>query len=90
MATPTVSTPAPFWRRFLAAAVRREIVARALRLSFVVGALLAVINHGLELLHLELDGTRLLRIGLTCLVPYCVATYSAAMQELAHGKTPLP
>ncbi len=69
-------------RQFLRTALRREIVARAVRTSLVVGTILAAINHGPEIITLEVDARRLFRIGLTYGVPYCVSTYSAVMQEL--------
>jgi len=51
------------------------VVRLALRMSLVVGSLLNVINQGDALF-----GGRpvdVLKLGLTYLVPYCVATYSA-------------
>jgi hypothetical protein len=83
-----VRKPAPHERTvhslsvFVRTALRREIVRRAVFTSLVVGTILAAINHGLEILRLEIDADRLCPIGLTYLVPYCVATYSATMQEL--------
>ncbi len=75
---------AHFLALFLRTALRREIVRRAIFTSLVVGTILAAINHGLEIVKLDIDADRLLRICLTYLVPYCVATYSATMQELRH------
>jgi ABC-type spermidine/putrescine transport system permease subunit II len=69
-------------RRFLRTAIRREIIRRAVLTALVVGTILAAINHGLEIVTLNVDPTRLLRICLTYVVPYCVSTCSAAMQEL--------
>jgi hypothetical protein len=47
-------------------------------MSALVGALLITINHGDALLRGELDRTRVLKMALTLLVPYCVSTYSSA------------
>jgi hypothetical protein len=69
-------------RSFLKTALRPEIVRRSLLTAMLVGSLLAAINHGAEIVQLNVDAHRWLRVGLTYLVPYCVATYSAAMQEL--------
>ncbi len=71
-------------RRFLATAFRAEIIRRACLTSLIVGTLLAAINHGVEIVSLNVDAVRGLRIGLTYVVPYCVATYAATMQELSH------
>jgi hypothetical protein len=65
-------------------ALRPEIFRRAILTSLLVGTILAAINHGLEIVKLDVDADRLFRICLTYLVPYCVATYSATMQELRH------
>ena len=70
--------------RFWTAAFRREIVRRAVRTAALVGSVLAAINHGPALMAGTMDGQRWLQIGLTFLVPYCVSTYSATMQELRH------
>lgn len=69
-------------RQFLTTALRREIAGRALRTALVVGSILAAINHGPEIVTLDVDLRRLFRICLTYVVPYCVSTYSATMQEL--------
>lgn len=71
-----------FFRAFTQTALRREIVRRAIVTSLAVGTILAAINHGLEIAKLDVNADRLFRICLTYLVPYCVATYSATMQEL--------
>jgi hypothetical protein len=64
-------------RSWLALASSRGVVRRALLMAAVVGALLITINHGDALMRGELDATRMLKIGLTLLVPYCVSTYSS-------------
>lgn len=55
------------------------VVRRALGFAFVVGAILIAINHGQAILRGELDGGRLLQMGLTLLVPYGVSTLSSVM-----------
>jgi hypothetical protein len=71
-------------RSFLTVCFRREIVRRALITAVLIGSVLGAINHGPDLLDGMITGRRWFQIGLTYLVPYCVATYSAAMQELRH------
>lgn len=64
-------------RRWIAAAREPVIVVRSLRVAAFVGTLLVVINYSDRLLWAELrpiDGVKML---LTYLVPYCVATYAA-------------
>ena len=79
----------PHWAgtawRFLATALRREIVARAVCTAALVGTILAAINHGPELLRGTVEARRWLQIGLTYLVPYCVATFAATLQEMRHS-----
>ena len=62
---------------FTALALRPGVVRRALNTALLVGTLLALINHGDALLIGQFDGQRLLKILLTYLVPYGVATYAA-------------
>tara|TARA_R110001583_G_scaffold20698_2_gene79266 strand:- start:11195 stop:11449 length:255 start_codon:yes stop_codon:yes gene_type:complete len=69
--------------RFVDLAMKPSIMVAALKISLIVGTLLALINHGSALTHMELDSDRILQIMLTYFVPYCVSTYSAvkAIQE---------
>lgn len=62
---------------FLSIAMERPVRARAVRISLIVGSILVLINHWERLLGLDFDGTMLIKIVLTFLVPYCVSTYSA-------------
>ncbi|MEM6939345.1 MAG: nitrate/nitrite transporter NrtS [Pseudomonadota bacterium] len=52
---------------------------RALRIATVVGAVLALLNHGDRILTGSGDVTTWLKIALTFLVPYCVSTYSSVL-----------
>jgi hypothetical protein len=62
---------------WLSLAVRRDIVRRSARVAFVVGTLLALINHGDRLLQADIDASVGLKILLTYLVPYCVSTWAS-------------
>jgi hypothetical protein len=62
---------------FLAVALRADVVARALKMSVIVGTLLMLINHGDAIWRLEVGGWRAFRIGLTYLVPFTVSTLSS-------------
>ena len=68
----------------------RGVVLRACRYAVVVGAVLIAINHGDALLRGEVDAGRLLKMGLTVLVPYAVSTLSSVGATLAlrRGESP--
>ena len=53
------------------------IVRRACGYAVVVGAILITINHGDALWRGDVDGVRVLKMGLTVLVPYTVSTLSS-------------
>jgi len=61
---------------FLNAALKPNVVRPALKIAFIVGTVLVLINHGSAVLAGQLDGPRLLQILLTYCVPYCVSSYS--------------
>lgn len=67
---------------WLEIALQRSTVTRGLKLAAVVGTLLVAINHGDAILAGTVDGNRLLRIGLTVLVPYGVSTFSSCGAKL--------
>jgi hypothetical protein len=73
---------------FFSIALRRSVVLTALKLSVLVGTVLAVINHGPALLDGSLSSGRYLQIALTYLVPYGVSTYSSV--KALQGLTPQP
>ena len=58
-------------------ALSRSIVRRSLIVAAIVGSVLALINHGDAIMIGVMTPDRWLRIGLTYLVPYVVATYGA-------------
>jgi hypothetical protein len=76
-------------REWLKAATERGVVRRALKYALVVGAVLIVINHGDAILRGEFDAVRAFRMGLTVVVPYCVATASSveALRSLRRDPT---
>ena len=58
-------------------ALRGDVVRRAIGYGVVVGAILIAINHGDALLRGDLDATRVVKMVLTPVVPYCVATFAS-------------
>lgn len=75
---------------FLSVALRADIVRRSARVAFIVGTLLALINHGDSLLQGVVDGEAAVKILLTYLVPYCVSTWASVQTARAgdDGITP--
>ena len=74
-----ISYDSSWMNAFLSAATEKGIVLTSIKVSLVVGTLLALLNYG-DRIFLRHD-MRLLdwvKLGLTYLVPYCVATYGAA------------
>jgi len=64
-------------REYLNIALRPNVCLTALRVSLVVGTILALINHGSAIIGFSLSIGNVLQIFLTYLVPYAVSTYSA-------------
>ena len=62
---------------WLSTAMRRDVVLRALKVAGIVGSILVGINQGDLILSGQLSADTCLKIALTYLVPYCVATYAA-------------
>lgn len=77
-------------RAWLRAAREPDVVVRACKYALVVGAVLVTINHGDALAAGELDARRLLKIGLTVLVPYVVSTLSSVGATLALRRAGRP
>ncbi len=75
------SVPEVSW---IAIALRPAILKRGVRVGFVVGTALALINHGDKILSMTLDANSLLKIGLTYLVPVCVSTWASV--QTARGE----
>jgi len=68
----------------LSLALRRDIVHRSAKVAFVVGTLLAMINHGDRLIQTDIDGETGWKILLTYLVPYCVSTWASVQTALSQ------
>jgi hypothetical protein len=65
-------------------ALSREVVARSLKISLVVGAALNVINQWDSLM--AGTGLRIGSLMLNYLVPYCVASYSAVRTLMSQAR----
>jgi hypothetical protein len=69
---------------FLNFATSRPVVRRALGYGVIVGAVLIAINHGDAILRGDVSSFRLLKMGLTTLVPYTVSTLSSVQAMRAQ------
>jgi hypothetical protein len=67
----------PGGRSWLADALRPDVVRRSLRVAAVVGAILVTINYMDRWLAGSLTRADWLKMAVTFLVPYAVATYAA-------------
>ena len=67
-------------RALMAAAMSRGIVLRALKVAAIVGTILNAVNQGRTVLAGH--GVLWAQLALNFVVPYCVATYSAAQEAL--------
>ena len=70
------------FKKFLVIGTSPSVIKRGIKYSIIVGTVLTLINHGDSLLERELDKIKLLRIGLTYIVPYIVSTLSSVQAIL--------
>ena len=82
------SAAAPPW---IVLAASPSVVRRAAKVAAVVGTALLAINHGDAIVAGDVAPGRLLRMGLTVLVPYLVSTFSsvAALREAPPAPAPV-
>jgi len=73
-------------RRLIRVACSSRIVMNSLRIALVVGTVLNLINQGAAVV--AGSGISWFQVILNYLVPYCVASYSAARNEMTpRGKS---
>ena len=70
--------------KYLTIAFSKKVFPTALKVSLVVGTLLAVINHYPAMQSLSLSSENVFQILLTYLVPYSVSTYSSIKVILSN------
>ena len=61
----------------------KKILISSVKTAIFVGTILARINHGDLIKSGALTTECMMRIGLTCLVPYSVASWTATKAEMA-------
>ena len=76
-------------KTWLSLALQKQTIARSLKVAAVVGTLLVLINHFDVLASGQLNGLIIVKILLTYLVPYSVATYAAVAALLPSRQTRL-
>ena len=59
-----------------------QILKRSIKTAIVVGTILAFINHGELIFSWSLTPQCWMKMGLTCLVPYSVASWTATKAKL--------
>lgn len=62
---------------FIKIALMKEVVFMALKMSLIIGSILALINYGDAIFEGTLTRENVCQIILTFLVPYSVSTYSS-------------
>jgi len=64
----------------------KKVVFMALKMSFIVGSILALINHGDAIFEGTITRENVCQIVLTFLVPYAVSTYSSVKAMQRHDR----
>ena len=72
-------------KNWIVLASRKDTILRSLKVSLIVGTILAVINHADSLWTGQANGLTVMKIVLTYAVPYLVSTY-AAVSALLRSK----
>lgn len=72
---------------FLAVATQRAVVMRSLRIAVVVGTILGLVNHGGALVSGHVTAAEWVQIAVSYVVPFFVATWSAAAQQVAAPRS---
>ena len=65
-----------------------RILIRSIKTALVVGTILAFINHGDLIFSWSLTPQCWMKMGLTCLVPYSVASWTATKAKLETFSLP--
>jgi len=63
-------------------ALSPSVIKRALKISFIVGSILNLINQGNYIFSLDFANIHILKLLLTYIVPYSVTTYTATAMKI--------
>ena len=72
--------------KYINIALQPEVFSTALKISLLVGTILALINHSPAIFSLSLSKQNVFQIILTYLVPYGVSTYSSVKVILNNDR----
>ena len=64
----------------------KSVVSRAVKVAFIVGVILAFINHGGVILSGSITSECWIKMLLTCFVPYTVSSITATLNIMEHNK----
>lgn len=73
-------------QRWFSMASRPTVVRRSLKVGFVVGTILALINYTDRVLGGDMTGVDWLKLALTYLVPYGVSTYASVSERVSRER----
>ena len=74
-------------KMFLKAAGERSTIVTSTKVGLIVGSVLALINYGDHIfLHRDMRALDWVKLVVTYLVPFCVATYGAAKYATRHSR----
>lgn len=66
-------------------ALSKEVMSTAIKIALIVGSILAMINHGTEIIDGTITIGGVYQVLITYLFPYCVSTFSSLkMIERVH------
>lgn len=65
-----------------AIALREDVLKRSVKISLIVGPIIALLNHGDKILYGGFQALDAVKVLVTLLVPFCVSTYSSVRSEL--------
>ena len=64
-------------QNFLQLAMTKQVALTALKITIIVGTLLAIINYGDKIISSSMLSADWIKLGLSYFVPYSVSTFSA-------------
>jgi hypothetical protein len=73
------------WGRLLRIAFTRRLAGTSIRVALLVGTILNLANHWDAIVGAA--HVPWIHIAVNCIIPYCVASYSAARNELTRLKS---
>lgn len=67
---------------FIKIAFQKSIIISSIKICIIVGTILNLINQGNVMISMNWEKLSIFRMMLTYSVPFCVATYSAAIFQI--------